>query len=245
MIALRDQIKGIAKKRMYGLYRLVNWESRACLRVRTKSLCPGFVDRSLALFMRVLAIFGWSVFYLNNTERIGHQCIEFHKRIYAVPNWMAGGFVRLSYSKRLLPNYIYTYTNSRDKIRLFQQKDLSVSLYHAMTADEKDRGKNMLAEMGIGDNDWFVCFHNRESGYLPEFDYHSYRDCKIEHFIPAMSYILENGGKVVRMGDPTMTRLPPMDGVIDYPHSEWRSDFADIYLGSHCRFFVGVCLAYH
>jgi putative glycosyltransferase (TIGR04372 family) len=41
------------------------------------------------------------------------------------------------------------------------------------------------------------------------------------------------------MGDSTMKRLPPLSNVIDYAHSEYRSDRMDVFLCGRCTFFVG------
>ena len=41
------------------------------------------------------------------------------------------------------------------------------------------------------------------------------------------------------MGDTTMTHLPTMERVIDYPHTLFKSDLMDIYLISECRFYIG------
>jgi putative glycosyltransferase (TIGR04372 family) len=41
------------------------------------------------------------------------------------------------------------------------------------------------------------------------------------------------------MGDPSMKPLPAMDHVIDYVHSDVRSDWMDVFLCSQCRFIIG------
>jgi putative glycosyltransferase (TIGR04372 family) len=46
-------------------------------------------------------------------------------------------------------------------------------------------------------------------------------------------------GWVIRMGDPTMKKLPPTDCVIDYPHSDARSDWMDVFCLASCKFFLG------
>ena len=54
-----------------------------------------------------------------------------------------------------------------------------------------------------------------------------------------MERITKAGGWVFRMGDPTMTRLPKMNQVIDYAHSPLRSDLLDVFLLATSKFCVG------
>lgn len=109
------------------------------------------------------------------------------------------------------------------------------------TEEEKARGKKMLAEMGIDKKDWFVCFHSRDQKYLGEsFEYHDYRDSDINNYLLAAEYIAEQGGYAIRMGSvvdkPLSKERHPR--IIDYA-IDYRSDFMDIYLSAHCKFFLG------
>lgn len=122
------------------------------------------------------------------------------------------------------------------------------------TETENERGRHALAAMGIGPDDWFVCFHARDSSYLRD-RYgpgtrgvkDDYRNCSIENYLPAARYIAEKGGFAIRMGsivDGPLSGNEPR--VIDYA-THHRSDFMDIYLLAKCRFFLGnssglVCL---
>ena len=100
-------------------------------------------------------------------------------------------------------------------------------------------GEQVLEKMGIT-NSWYVCFHVREGGYSPtDEEFHSFRNANIESYFPSMKYIISNGGKCIRMGDQSMTKLPMMEGIIDYAHSEYRSDQMDVFLCATCKFFIG------
>jgi len=44
---------------------------------------------------------------------------------------------------------------------------------------------------------------------------------------------------VIRMGDPTMKRLPSLPNVVDYAHSNLKTPKADILISLGCRFFLG------
>ena len=46
------------------------------------------------------------------------------------------------------------------------------------------------------------------------------------------------GGIVVRLGDSSMSRLPKIDNVIDYPHTDCKSNLMDMYLIKYCKFYI-------
>ncbi|MBI4963452.1 MAG: TIGR04372 family glycosyltransferase [Desulfomonile tiedjei] len=100
------------------------------------------------------------------------------------------------------------------------------------------RGRECLRSFGLTDDSWFVCVHCREPGYL-QWDIHDYRDVNVHDYIPAMQAIVERGGWCLRMGDPSMQPLPKLEGVIDYCHSDLRSDWMDVFLCASSRFFLG------
>lgn len=102
-----------------------------------------------------------------------------------------------------------------------------------------DRAQINRLRMGIGKEDWLVCLHVREGGFRNDFDRREWRNSSIGNYIPAIKKITEAGGWVIRMGDNTMTPLPKMDQVIDYPFSPFKSDLMDIYLIGACRFYIG------
>ena len=102
------------------------------------------------------------------------------------------------------------------------------------------RGRATLEKMGVPPGSWFVCVHNREGGYAPQYEWaNEYRNSPIADLIPAMETIVARGGYCIRMGDPTMQPLPPLRNVIDYIHTDFRSDWMDVFLAANCRFFFG------
>lgn len=104
---------------------------------------------------------------------------------------------------------------------------------------EYNKARKIRMEMGVPDDEWFVCLHVRGEGFYK--DSHGsprYRNASISNYIEGIKLITDNGGWVVRIGDPTMEPLPPMKQVIDYPHSKFKSNLMDIYLLSECSFFI-------
>ena len=104
------------------------------------------------------------------------------------------------------------------------------------------KGKECLKSEGIPEDGWFVCIHAREHGFLNQAVDDSdsaFRNVDIDTYSKAIETITNNGGWVIRMGDPTTKPLPDMYHVIDYAHSKIRSDWMDIFLCAECRFFLG------
>ncbi len=112
--------------------------------------------------------------------------------------------------------------------------------------DEKDKGKKELLEkFGVGENDKFVCFLVRDQEFLKklypgsDFSSHEYRNINISNFIEAAKALSKRGYYVFRMGKFQEKSFNTEDPkIIDYANSEFRSDFLDIYLSAHCKFFL-------
>ena len=102
-----------------------------------------------------------------------------------------------------------------------------------------EQGNNNLLEMGLSSDDWFVCIHVRESGFRNDSARREYRNAHIENYVKACERIIEKGGWVIRMGDNSMTPLPKMEQVIDYPFTKYKSDLMDVYLIKKCTFYIG------
>jgi len=105
--------------------------------------------------------------------------------------------------------------------------------------DDYERGWGRLKLMGVPEGAWFVGLHVREAGFKDGGGIQDlFRNADIETYLLAMKTIVARGGWVIRMGNPTMKRLPAMERVIDYAHSDFRSDWMDVFLCAQCRFFI-------
>ena len=100
-------------------------------------------------------------------------------------------------------------------------------------------GQSFLREIGF-DNNWFVCLHARDSGFhksRSSSDFgQEFRNNSIKNYKDAINYILANGGKCIRMGDPSMQKFDDIEGVYDYAHSDLKNDRLDIFLFASCKF---------
>jgi putative glycosyltransferase (TIGR04372 family) len=107
---------------------------------------------------------------------------------------------------------------------------------HLLTLSDSDheRGWQCLRSLGVPAGAWFVGLQVRDCGditYPRNSDIYTYR--------LAIESIVKRGGWVIRMGNPLMPPLPAIPQVIDYVHSQVRSDWMDVFLWARCRFFIG------
>jgi len=73
-----------------------------------------------------------------------------------------------------------------------------------------------LRQLGLKKNNWFAVVHLREIGYEHRRGVSQERTVNPLDYLPALNRIIEkHGGQVVRVGDPSMTPLPPTEGLID------------------------------
>jgi putative glycosyltransferase (TIGR04372 family) len=109
-----------------------------------------------------------------------------------------------------------------------------------LSEEDENFAAAALPELGIASGRWFVCVHAREGGFLPGNELvQSHRNANIFATIPALNEIVRRGGLCVRMGDPSMTPLPSIEGVIDYANHPCKSARLDIILCAKARFFLG------
>ena len=114
----------------------------------------------------------------------------------------------------------------------------------SFTSSEHNIGKSILKSMNIKENDKFICFHARDKSYMEKLfpnqdnQKHIYRNSKIKNCIPAVEFITKANIWALRMGaiveNPIISKNPK---IIDYATNH-RSDFGDIFLIKHCKFFL-------
>lgn len=110
----------------------------------------------------------------------------------------------------------------------------------ALRKEDVARGTSELERLGLPQGARFVCVHSREGGYSPSDEHwHEFRNSHIETYLEAVRLLRERGVYTVRMGDPSMRRLPPIEGMVDYAHSDARADWMDVFLCGRCEFFLG------
>ncbi len=102
-------------------------------------------------------------------------------------------------------------------------------------------GRGELRKLGVPDGAWYVGLHVREGGFYKESKgtTNEYRNANIEDFFAGIREITARGGYVIRLGDSSMQTLPPMERVVDYPHTSSKSEQMDIFLLATSRFIIG------
>jgi putative glycosyltransferase (TIGR04372 family) len=111
-------------------------------------------------------------------------------------------------------------------------------------AEDESAGREALRRWGLGAEDWFVALHVRAPGYHGESDDRRGRDIGIRNadiatYEMAIRRITSRGGWVIRIGDPSMPKLPAMHRVVDYAHSADRHPSIDMFLFAAARLFIG------
>lgn len=116
--------------------------------------------------------------------------------------------------------------------------DFASPCFMALSDEEIAEGRRIQEKIGIAADEPFVCVHNREAGYHAYVTNQTYRDSEISSFIPAIQCLVRKKFRVVRLGDPSMTPLPEMPGVIDLTQAKDKHPLTDIWLGTRCAFFL-------
>ena len=114
--------------------------------------------------------------------------------------------------------------------------DRNLSPLLTIPIETQIKGMNELKSWGWSSSDWFVTLHIREnldqrSGYG--------RNSLPKNYIRAIKKVVENGGKVVRLGSYGSTPLPSIDGLVDLTKHKSRIFWLDTYLLANCRFHIG------
>ncbi len=96
-----------------------------------------------------------------------------------------------------------------------------------------------LARRGVDEDRWFACLHMRESGYQWRWEVDTQRTVDPRTYLPMiLDIIKEQGGQVVRLGDPSMTPLPEIDGLIDLSR-DGGSFPEQAFASARARYFIG------
>lgn len=141
-----------------------------------------------------------------------------------------GGDVFLYHPSRL--NYLF-YRDVRDR---------EIAHPFRLSPEEGARGERLRAEFGIPSSGKIVTLHVREGGYLSDMTYHSFRDCAIDNYRPAIECLLRQGYYVIRLGDPSMRSLSGLSGeYIELWSHPAYCQFCDPYFVSASSFFIGTC----
>ena len=155
-------------------------------------------------------------------------------------------FLRFIFSLNNKVHEIRVSCSERDVHLLWDSMPPAISF----TEEEIIKGKKILNEFGLKNNEKFVCLFVRDSAYLERYhippkgskgswDYQAFRDFNIDNFISAAEEIAKRGYYVFRVSKVANKRFNSSNPkIIDYAFSNLKSDFMDIYLAANCSFFL-------
>jgi putative glycosyltransferase (TIGR04372 family) len=109
------------------------------------------------------------------------------------------------------------------------------------TEKEIIKGNLLLNKIGISNSNNYICFFARDSKYRNEkIDNQSVRNSNINDQLKGIDFIVNDNFKAVRIGSEVEGKLKSKNkNIIDYPLSNLKSDFLDIYLIFHSKFIIG------
>lgn len=156
-----------------------------------------------------------------------------------LPGFVLESMTRWGLMREDVSRYLLAVHHAQEAYRVHAEWDPRPPLL-TLTPEDRAWGEEQLRRLGIPEGAWFVCVHVREPGFSPvDEELHAHRNGDIDATVPAMREIVRRGGWVVRIGDPTMKRLPPLPGVVDYAHHPAKSDRLDVVLCASARFILG------
>lgn len=159
-------------------------------------------------------------------------------------------FVKSKFIKRLL-NISKSHLIKKNIYVKIEEDLYSFKIYNqckptiSINSDQTKKGYELVSKWGINEEDWWVCFHGRDEGYLNKkfphrnFDYHSYRNFNINNMRKGVNEVISRGGYAIIMGDRDSDQLELTNKKIVHYNKLYRTDFLDIFLCSKAKFFVG------
>jgi len=114
----------------------------------------------------------------------------------------------------------------------------AISTRQLVSSRMQEAAHRCLERWGIRNSDLVVTIHVR-TGSAPAG--RGLENADIRTYIPALRYLASRGYRVVRLGDPSMPKLPPIPGVTDCAHLPERSPWLDMYLWQRSHFAIGTC----
>ena len=94
--------------------------------------------------------------------------------------------------------------------------------------------KLRLEEYGLSKSDWFVTIHVRNTGSSIDV-----REQSINDYLASIKLIIANGGKVIRIGDPSMEKIDAIPGLIDLSRNSILHSPLHLYVLAKAKFFIG------
>ena len=179
----------------------------------------------------------YDIFFLDGKNISNYYLLKlWKKKIFFLPRYICLPIYKIFIITKNSSNIVGNNTqNDRDVNNLLENAEPNISLSNY----ENKIGFKYLDKFGIKKNHKIICLNVRDSAYLPDLNYHNYRDGNIDEYIPAAKFLAKKGYFVFRMGKKVNDKLNLKNPkIIDYASSPDRSDFLDIFLASKCEFCI-------
>ena len=163
-----------------------------------------------------------------------------HKDVYQ--SWFFYRFISVWNKFLLKTPFFFSTSHAMDSREYKLFNDIEPTI--AFDLDEIDKGNSVLNKIGVG-NKKYVCVFQRDSNYLKIKENKSQedRDCRdadIDAIIPSIRYLIDKGYYVIRVGSHAENKVSYKNEMfIDYPFTNYVSDFNDIYIIANSSFLVG------
>jgi putative glycosyltransferase (TIGR04372 family) len=174
-----------------------------------------------------------------NLHLLGYWQPHFHIVHSQVLCFVIGSMSRWGLMRHDVGHYVRAIGHAQAAYRVYAQWGLRPPLLR-LVPDDEAWADDMLEQLGLPPDAWFVCMHARESGFSPVDEaLHSHRNGSVENLLPAAQEVVRRGGWVIRIGDASMAPMPAMPQLIDYARHGMKSARMDVVLCARARFILG------
>ncbi|MCH9610970.1 MAG: hypothetical protein S4CHLAM81_02810 [Chlamydiales bacterium] len=149
--------------------------------------------------------------------------------------------LQINTHKFFRPKMSALYQEHASLAQLYKENKSAIDPILKIPPKDLNLGWKILRSMGLTTSDKFLCFFQRDNLYYPE-ALDTLRDSNIESLTLALEEAISQGYWCIRIGKkclPLPKSLQEKQYIIDYPHTEFTSDFMDIFLLANCSFFLG------
>ena len=163
---------------------------------------------------------------------VSKSSYSYYKNINNIFYFKAPIEISLPYEKKYYP-----WAVSENLIHQFRLRNDDLKFnFLKLKREDYLKGEKILRDNNLSSYKWYVALHIREDN---QNDDQTHRNANPINYIKLIKEIISRGGAVFRMGNQSMTKLPKIKGLIDYPFTNFKSDFMDIFLAATSKFVVG------
>ena len=208
-------------------YKICNNSLFDDLEIKKHSFKIGKLSNFLLATILEIEFFAWRALIFLNDKLLKLKLHEYFRFSYiGIPNIFES-------KKTTNKNLSFKKYKDIDELNLTNESlDLNVKL--------KKKCKKILNQFTIGRQNKIVCLHVRDGFYRKDFKRKSYRNSNIEKYKKAVSYLINRGYLVIRLGDKNCKKVSYKNKYfIDYPFSRIKSEAMDLYLIKISNFYIG------